>query len=539
MPSDLRLGVDVGGTHTDAVVLGSGDRLVARIKVQTTTDVRDGIARAVAGVLRAAAIEPHDIRSAMLGSTHATNALLERRGLCRVAVIRIGAPLTDAIPPLETWPADLRSVVSAGETIVRGGVEYDGKDLAVFDHDEVRRFLVTVAGKVDGVAVTGVFSPVAPDQELAVAEIAAAELDDVHVSLSHEIGSFGLLPRENATVLNSALGRAALELVSAFEGALRGHGVTAETFFAQNDGTLMAVEYALRFPVLTIGSGPANSMRGAAHLSAVSDALVADVGGTTTEVGALVNGFPRESGVPTVLGGVQTNFRMPDVLSLPIGGGSILALNSSSPEIGPESVGFRLTSEALVFGGRTPTLTDAGVAAGRLRLGTHDLTIPRRRRLCPVLARMDERLADALDRVRAGPESAPLVVVGGGGHLVPDDIPGVREVVRPEDFDVANAIGATIAPVSGQADRICPNRPDRRNAASAEACESAIARAVHAGANPDMVQIVELDEVPFTYLLDPAVWIRAKAVGPIALRQGASDLGSAELAAPTPLTAPR
>jgi N-methylhydantoinase A/oxoprolinase/acetone carboxylase beta subunit len=518
MAADLRLGVDVGGTHTDAVILDPDDRLLAREKAQTTADVREGIAAAVSGVLRRAELSPEDVRSAMLGSTHATNALVERRSLRRVAVVRIGAPLTGAIPPLATWPRDLRAAVSAGEIVVEGGVEYDGQELAPFDPDAVRRFLASVAGAVGGVAVIGVFSAVAPDQELAVAQIAASELGDVHVSLSHEIGSVGLLPRENATVLNAALVGASEEVVLAFESALIGAGVgSAETFFAQNDGTLMAVEYALRFPVLTIGSGPANSMRGAAHLSGVRDALVADVGGTTTEIGLLVNGFPRESDAPAGIGGVRTNFRMPDVLSIPLGGGSIVGTDAAGAWIASESVGFRLTTKAVVFGGRTPTLTDAAVAGDRVHLGTHSLTTRRRNALLPALSRMDELLADALDRVRTGPAAVPLIVVGGGGILVPDELPGVSEVIRPPDFDVANAIGAAIAPVSGHADRICPNRPDRRDAAVADACAAAVARAVHAGADPDAVKIVEVEQVPLTYLLDPAVRIRVKAAGPLAL----------------------
>ncbi len=95
-------------------------------------------------------------------------------------------------------------------------------------------------------------------------------------------------------------------------------------FFAQNDGTLMALDYAVRFPILTIGSGPSNSIRGAAFLTGLSDALVADVGGTSTDFGMLVGGFPRESAAAVDIGGVQTNFRMPDVLAIALGGGTVV-----------------------------------------------------------------------------------------------------------------------------------------------------------------------------------------------------------------------
>ncbi|NEK79403.1 MAG: hydantoinase/oxoprolinase family protein, partial [Xanthomonas perforans] len=139
-------------------------------------------------------------------------------------------------------------------------------------------------------------------------------------------------------------------------------GLDAVTYFAQNDGTLMSLDYAAQYPVLTIGSGPANSIRGAAYLSGVDDAIVVDVGGTTSDLGVLVNGFPRESTLPREIGGVRTNFRMPDILSLGVGGGTIV--DPATGVVGPESVGYRIEREALLFGGAIATLTDAAALAG-------------------------------------------------------------------------------------------------------------------------------------------------------------------------------
>ena len=85
----------------------------------------------------------------------------------------------------------------------------------------------------------------------------------------------------------------------------------------------MALDYAVRYPVLTIGSGPANSLRGAAYLTGLRDAMVADVGGTSTDVGVLANGFPRESSAAVEIGGIRTNFRMPDLVAIAVGGGSV------------------------------------------------------------------------------------------------------------------------------------------------------------------------------------------------------------------------
>src|SRR5947207_13469509 len=123
----------------------------------------------------------------------------------------------------------------------------------------------------------------------------------------------------------------------------------------------MLAEVAETYPVYSFASGPTNSMRGAAFLSRLADALVVDVGGTTTDVGDLRHGFPREANNVVEVGGVRTLFRMPDLLSLGLGGGTLV---SDDPlTVGPVSVGYRLTERALVFGGDTLTATDIAVAA--------------------------------------------------------------------------------------------------------------------------------------------------------------------------------
>jgi N-methylhydantoinase A/oxoprolinase/acetone carboxylase beta subunit len=450
---DLRLGVDVGRSNTDAVVMDRRDRLLGKAKVPTGGDTRAGIRAAVRDALARAGADPARVTRAMLGASHAIDAMLERRGVLRVAVLRIGGPLTHAVPPLATWPTALRDAVSAGEAIVGGGSDFRGRAVGALDEDAIASFAAAVADRAQGVAITGVFSPVAPDHELAAAEILRRELGaGIHLSLSHEIGSIGLLERENATVLNAALVGAAQDLAAALGEALEAQAIDAEPFFAQNDGTVMALEHALRFPALMIASGPASAMRGAAYLSGFEGGVVLDVGGASTDVGVLVNGFPRESAPPTELWGVRVNFRTPDVVRLPLGGDG--------------------------------TPPDAF-----------------------------ERLADAVDHVQGAAPAAPLIVVGGGGALVPDDLAG-GGLVRPADGDAASAIGTAIALVSAQAERICANRPDHRARAVEQARAAAFEWAVHAGADPERLQVVEVEEVPLTYLVDPAIRVRVKAAGP-------------------------
>jgi len=514
MPGELHLGVDVGGTNTDAVIIDRRGTLIAKAKVATVTGVRQAIGQAIGLVLAGFGAGPDQIRRVMLGTTQATNAILERRGLQRVGVIRLGYPLTTALPPLASWPADLRAAVSVGETIVAGGSDYDGAELGVLDRDAVARFAAAIAGSAQAVAITGVFSPVAADHELEAAEIIRRELGAVNICLSHEIGTLGLIERENATVLNAALTGVVTAITEALQDGLTRHGLRADSYLAQNDGTLVALEAALRFPILTIASGPANSMRGAAFLSGEEEAVVIDVGGTTADIGVLIRGFPSDSLSPVTVGGVETNFRMPDILSLRVGGGTRIGEPGSAVQLGT-SIGSRLTAEALVFGGTIATLTDAAVAAGRMTLGGHAVPAGRRDVLAAALAQADALMADGIDRMRLTSALWPLVVVGGAGALVPADVGGVSRFVRPGHYDVANAIGAAIAPVSGYAERVCPSRPDKKAAAIQETCDDAFARAVQAGADPRHVQIADVDEVPLSYLLDPAVRVRVRAIGPL------------------------
>ncbi|MEA2290194.1 MAG: hypothetical protein QOD55_2191 [Solirubrobacteraceae bacterium] len=513
-PADLRLGIDVGTTNTDAVLMDGRGRLVAKAKVPSTPVPEDGVAAAVRRVVARADGRPGRVAAAMLGTRRLTRAIAERRGLARVAALRVGAPLTHAAPPLATWPADLRAAVSAGTAVVRGGADFDGRPAVALDADAIARFAISVGGHADGVAITSVFSPVAPEHELAAAAIVRRELGDaVDVSLSHEIGSFGLRERENATVLNAALVGAVADLGRAVGDTLTGLGLDAEPFLAQSDGTIMALDHALGFPVLLIGAGPANGLRGAAYLSGVVEGVVADVGGAAADVGVLVNGLPRESDRPTTVAGVRTRVRMPDLRSIPVGGGSVVHLDRDPPRIGPDTVGALLTRRARVFGGPVLTVTDAVVAAGRAGIGSRALEPDERAALAPLVAMIDDALADAVDRVGAGLAPPIVVAVGGAGALVPDALAGAGEVIHPIDGAVAGAVGVATAPVSGLVDRICAGADDRATVLE-RARADAFARAVHAGADPSAVEIVALEEIPLAYLLDTAVRIRVRAAGP-------------------------
>ena len=402
--------------------------------------------------------------------------------------------------------------------ILHGGHEYDGKEIAAFQEKEISRAIRQLKGKVDSVAITGIFSPVNSAHETKLRDRLQQELGDkVSITLSYEIGSIGLLERENATVLNSALMKTAHMAFSGFLAAMKKQGIHAQLFLGQNDGTLMSVEYALRYPILTIASGPSNSLRGGAFLSGLKDAIVVDVGGTTTDVGVLVGGFPRESALAVDIGGVRTNFRMPDLISIGLGGGSLIRSEKGRVRVGPDSVGYKLETEGLVFGGKTFTATDAAVAIGRVKLGDPKKLTKAAMEMAPKVDReiklMVEKCIDAL-KLSATP--VPVVLVGGGSILLSDKIEGASEIRRPEHFDVANAIGVAIAPVSAQIDRVFSYEEYSRDAALSEAKAQVVEKTRLAGADESKIEIVELEEIAMGYLPGHAVRIKAKAAGPLA-----------------------
>ena len=247
-------------------------------------------------------------------------------------------------------------------------------------------------------------------------------------------------------------------------------------------------------------------------LSQISDAIVVDIGGTTSDVGVLANGFPRESNSFIDVGGIRTNFRMPDIMSTGVGGGSLVSADGTS--VGPESVGHRLVTQGLVFGGDQVTATDIVVAAGLHCIGdTQRVAHLKPEMIKAALDEIHRLIDDAIDRMRPSDDPVPVILVGGGSILVSQKLNSASKIVCPEHADVANAIGAAIAQVGGEVESIISYSKTKREDAIAKSTEEAKTKAVLAGADGDSLRVLDVEETPMSYMDDNAVRLRIKVVG--------------------------
>lgn len=239
------------------------------------------------------------------------------------------------------------------------------------------------------------------------------------------------------------------------------------------------------------------------------------MGGTTTDLGVIQNGFPRESGVAVTIGGVRTNFRMPDVISIGLGGGSIVREHADGHvTVGPDSVGYQITEKALVFGGDVCTATDIAVRLGLADLGdaskVSHLSGDFARK---AMSAITELVEDNLDAMKVSSEDVDLILVGGGSVILPKELAGARTVAKPESGGVANAIGSAISKVSGNYEKLVDYLVTPREQALESAKAEAVDLAVEAGAVRETVEIVDVEDVPLQYYPGNTNRVKVKAAG--------------------------
>ncbi|POS81021.1 hypothetical protein DHEL01_v200594 [Diaporthe helianthi] len=501
--SEVRVvGVDVGGTNTDAVVL-DGNKVIGWHKAPTTKDIHSGVKESVVKALKMANVPASSIMAIKIGTTQFVNAILEldKNG----------------------FPHALRSVMEGYFAFLDGGYHIDGQEISALSNNQLRAHAHKIKDLgIRAITVVGVYSPSYHKQEEDAAAILAQELGPAFdISSSHSIGQAGFLERENAAILNASTRRFSRHVVSSLDSATR-FLANAGLYITLNDGTLARAAYAAANPLRCFSSGPTNSARGAAFLArdvvagasveAGRDLLLVDVGGTTTDVCSLLpNGYPRQSAACVRVAGVKTNFSMPDVHSIALGAGSVVRGRGPRTSIGPDSVALEESTRSLHAGG--PVFT-----AGDLKhlkpdeLHERGISLETIDTAKDVIQRLIE---DSVTASKTKVEDATVLLVGGGSFILPDRIAGTDSVVRPPFYHVANAVGAAIGKISSTFD--CLIKPGDRNVDNivADGKQKAIAMCEQAGGDPSDVEIVELETIPEPYAMDGTFRLVVRVVSSI------------------------
>ncbi|KIX97143.1 uncharacterized protein Z520_07257 [Fonsecaea multimorphosa CBS 102226] len=556
-----RIGVDVGGTNTDAVLISlSPTQIVASYKAPTTPDVTTGITEAVHAVIQASNVALDTISCVIIGTTHFVNAVVQRSSsLQPVGVVRLCGGSEHGfglgVPPFIDFPRDLRRLIATRPFFCHGGHQISGAEISPINEAELRAVAEElVKDGVFNVVVAGIYSPPNSAHEIQAGRILLERMHELaassglsvrsRVTLSHQISSLGFLARENAAILNAALRPLAERTIWGFQKAMLEifQGSPCALYLTQNDGSVLNAPDAIDLPIRTFNSGPTNSIRGGEFLWTTAstgpdgsqtveprqDALVViDIGGTTSDSGLLLpNGLPRMSSLMSLVGGVRTNFALPAVESVGLGGGSIVRVSEDHLTVGPDSVALELPQKARLFGGDVLTATDI-VAASELYspsaesplrgLGDparlRDVVTPETvKRAKKEMRRIVEEL---VDRTKVQKGDVDVLIVGGGAILIDTDeqpLAGVRAVRKVKGGEVANAVGAAISRVSGIVDTVMDTSQQTLREAQEIVSRQATDAAVVNGARRETVEIAEVTILPIQYV-DAKARILVRAVG--------------------------
>lgn len=520
----LLIGIDVGGTNTDSVLLdpsqleGENRGVLAWHKASTTPKVEDGITDTIKRLFeQRPSSKPEDVLAVTIGTTHFINAVIEqdKARLDVVSVVRLSSFYTQGTPPFSDFPQGLKNIIQGDSYYVMGGNRVDGSAIQKLDEAAILDLAHKIkAAGINSVAIVGIFSIMDKAHELRAAELIKSVIPNANIVCSHEVSGLGFLARENATILNASIMSFAANIIKSFINSIRGLGFNCPILLSQNDGTV--TNDAFKTPIRTFSSGATNSMRGAGFLFTKDkqpqdkSVIVVDIGGTTTDVGLLLpTGFPRQCSSHSVIGGVRMNFSMPHVESIGLGGGSKVRIDGDDVTIGPDSVGSDIKTESLVFGGNVPTATDLTLAInydssdsvyeiGEKSKVKDQFSEAQKTQFQIVLK---EKLERVIDRMKISPEPLPVLLVGGGAFIAPLELKGASRVILPGYAGVANAIGAALGKLSVVVEKIeIINSNDEKDKVLETLKKEAYEEIAKKGALESTIEIIDIVHDPVPYV---------------------------------------
>lgn len=493
------IGVDIGGTNTDAVLINDQGMILKAIKTNTTQDISEGFLEALGNIVGRSPGFPGKIKEVIAGTTQATNAVLQGEDLYRVGVLRIAGQNPADLPPACAWPAKLKASIIVGCKTISGGFQCNGEAITKFRPEEAREAIhQLIEMGAESIAIVGAFSPLNPCQEIEASQIITEIAGKtVPFTMSSKVGGLGFIERENSAILNSALIKVMDKGFKALEKVMRAMGLQCPLMITQNDGSLISLAQALEYPLLTISSGPTNSFIGAARLSGIDDAVIVDIGGTSSDAGIIRNGYPVRSLNRSTIGGISLNFTMPDVHSIALGGGSVVKFQDEKPILGPLSVARQLTKASFAFGGRVLTLTDAAIAYGAIHIEAADKrSVPlKEHQAKTIVDNFKLRIAELAQTMRGISNELPVVLVGGGAAMASFND---SKFLLPRHYDVANAYGAALSEVAGTVDKVISLTS--RDSALESLHDEARKNAINNGACSENLKLVDEQIIPYSYV---------------------------------------
>ncbi|MEM9935630.1 MAG: hydantoinase/oxoprolinase family protein [Bacteroidota bacterium] len=230
-----------------------------------------------------------------------------------------------------------------------------------------------------------------------------------------------------------------------------------------------------------------------------------------------------DSSRAATVGGVQTNFRMPDVVAVGLGGGTIISTQGRI-KIGPQSVGYRLSEEALSFGGEQFTLSDHAILSGKMSIpeaadeeilsaAVETNTSQKYEDLqAAIQASIQDAVNQLVDKVKTDSKAVPAILVGGGSPILPEKIEGISEIITPEHYEVANAYGACISQIGGEAEKVFSLTTLSREEVIEQVKQLAIDNAIQAGADEETIEVLTINDTPLAYLPN-ALKVKVKVCG--------------------------